>query len=209
MIKIGIILLAAGDSKRFGSNKLLSKINGKTLYEKTIERYRAVSKECEQYLDIKTQTHMLLLTQYEQIRTAVNSKYGDIKVVDNPNPEMGLSHSISLGIQDYEKYNPMDYYLFSVCDQPYLTWDTVLLFLKEFLHSEKGIGCIGYQGNLGNPVVFSRSYARELSHLNGEQGGKVVVNKHIDDLFYYGIDYIKELVDIDYITDIKQKDKTE
>ncbi len=43
-MKIGIILLAAGAGKRFGGNKLMADVGGKTLYLNAMEKNRPSGK---------------------------------------------------------------------------------------------------------------------------------------------------------------------
>ncbi len=77
---------------------------------------------------------------------------------------------------------------FFVCDQPYLSRNTIEQFLKGYQVSGKGIGCVGAGERLGNPVVFQMSYVKELLSLTEDTGGKAVVKKHLDDLYVYQVE---------------------
>lgn len=50
---------------------------------------------------------------------------------------------------------------------------------------------------LGNPVYFYGRISKELLELAGDIGGKRVINKHLDETFFYDVEEEQELEDID------------
>lgn len=180
-MKINLILLAAGNSNRFQGNKLLTTVNGKQMYMNVVEKSLKLNFN-----------KIILVTQYEEIKTALIE--GPIQVVMNQNSELGISHSIKLGIQsDMEA----DAYMFMVCDQPFISLVSIETLTYRFIESNKGMACVEHEGNFGNPTIFSKKYKNELLNLEGDVGGKSIIKRHLDDLERVTIMHEVELMDID------------
>ncbi len=188
-MRIHLILLAAGNSRRFGGNKLLSLYNGKPMYQHLTDRL--------QKLDLPFLGEKIIVSQYEELLK--EGKAQSYRTVENLHPECGISHSIYLGLHTLMEHGAEkeDAVCFFVCDQPHLRRNTIQQFLEGYQLSGKGIGCVGDGEHLGNPVVFQMRYAEELLTLTGETGGKSVVKKHLDDVYIYSAEKM-ELEDIDY-----------
>lgn len=181
MMKINLILLASGNSTRFKGNKLLALVNDKPMYMNVIEKILKLNFN-----------KIILVTQYEEIRTALFEQ--PIQVVMNNNSEIGISQSIKLGIEsDMEA----DAYMFMVCDQPFISTDTIQSLVDRFVQSGKGMACVQYKERLGNPTIFSKKYKDELLSLKGDVGGKAVMKKYMNDLELVQVTKKIELMDID------------
>lgn len=183
-MKLALILLAAGDSRRFDGNKLLHLIHGKMMYEHIVDELEPLSKLFQK---------RIMVTQYPAIINDMSQR--GYHVVENAQSCLGISHSIQLALE--AAGDQMDAYCFVVCDQPYLKGGTVEGLIKGWKDSKKGIGCPCYKGELGNPVIFSSCYVKELMKLTGDTGGKRVVKSHLQDVCLFELDHGGELVDID------------
>ena len=180
-MKINLILLAAGNSKRFNGNKLLAIYKEKPIYMHIVNNV------------LKLEVNKIIcVTQYEEIKEALLNT--NINVVMNTNSSLGISSSIKLGI-NFDK--EADGYMFMVCDQPFITEKTLKILLDNFINGEKGIVCVGCGNNKGNPVIFSKKYINELLSLQGDNGGKRILKRHLNDLNVVNIDNEIELLDID------------
>ncbi len=194
--RLSVILLAAGDSRRFNGNKMLAEVEGEPMYLHMLKNI----------LDISA-SKKVLVTQYREIIDFLSdSVYGNtISVVRNDYSERGISYSIRLGImsckeapeEEHEKEAPREAYLFAVCDQPWLTRESIGKLIAAFADSEKRIACLSYQGSLGNPVIFDGYYRDELLSLSGDTGGKAVIRRHLDDVELVEVNDSRELSDID------------
>lgn len=187
-MKLALILLAAGDSRRFKGNKLLHKWNGKPMYRYIIEEVESLP---EHLFDRK-----LIVTQYQEIGDVMKD-YG-YEIIVNKESSLGISHSIHLALKSLEREETD--FCFGVCDQPYLKAATIEGLVKGWRESGKGIGCLCNMGELGNPAIFSNPYGQELLALRGDVGGKRVIRNHIDDLYLHEVPDGLELVDIDVRT---------
>lgn len=184
-----MIYLAAGLSSRYGCNKLLEIVDGKPMYQHLLD-ILTVMKEEEPH-----RYELVVVTAYDEIEEAV--KELPLKVVRNENQELGISYSIKLGIEACGKIGKHDHVLFAVADQPYVQEDELFGFIHMYKRSHMGIGCLSYDGVMGNPVIFQGKFVPELLGLVGDTGGKAVIKAHPQEVFLYGADSKKSLQDID------------
>ena len=183
--KLTLIMLAAGNSRRFGSNKLLYEIDGIPMYLRTLNQLQKAASElgnCE----------IIVVTRYEEI--ADKAKKMGAKVRINPQPERGISSSMQIGLAAAKESTSC---LFTVSDQPWLTAETIIDLVHKFQTEHKGMACTIRDGKTGNPCIFSRKYYQELQVITGDKGGKQIINRHPEDVAYLEIEDAKELVDVD------------
>ena len=188
LFMIHIILLAAGESRRFGGNKLLSEFMGKPLYRHVFDKLTELIKK-------RSDLDLCVVTQYEEIRKQVCA--AGIPVIWNDHSYEGITSSLKLGIACVGEVMERDYYCFFVADQPHMKIDTMDRFFDRFLQSGFSLGCIRYEGHKGNPTIFHVKYREELLALTGDTGGKQVFSRHPEDCFYLDADSQIELVDYD------------
>lgn len=189
--RIRMILLAAGFSRRFGENKLLYPIKGRPMYLWTMERLKEIQKE-------GLADSLVVVSQYEEILTEA-ARQG-IPGVKNLHSERGISSSLQIGLEAAGCFKIRDtetYYMFFVADQPFLRKETVENFLADFEKSGKKIGCMSYRKTPGNPVIFHECFVPELMALQGDTGGKKVLKKHLEEVFFYEVQDPGELEDWD------------
>ena len=192
MLKKGILLLAAGAGKRFGGDKLSAIVDGQPMYIRAMDVIDA-------QVDV---IHRIVVTGQPSILSEGKLRGWDVAI--NENPEKGISWSIRLGMEQMLKEVPdLDGILFMVCDQPWLTKETVGRMLTQF---EKGILSLSYNGRSGNPVLFSKDYFEELMTLEGDVGGRQVMNRHKAEIYYLEIFNEKELRDVDRREELNEQE---
>ncbi len=180
-MKLGVVLLAAGRSARFGGNKLLADFGGRPLICRTLEAAKAV---CAQ---------KICVVASDDDVAALACLHGYC-VIRNDAPQLGQAHSIRLGISAVQD---MDAALLLVCDQPGLMGGTLKRLMQEFAASEKGIACLRDETHMGNPAVFSKAYFPQLLALSGDRGAKGILRMHEDDLLVISCVHAEELADAD------------
>ena len=186
-MRTNIIVLAAGNSVRFQGIKLFEAIEGRPMYQYVIEKAIQVKAD-----------KIIVVTQFEEIKNWAEEK--NLTVVMNPNSAAGISGSIRLGISADDT---ADAYVFMVCDQPFITVESINGLLKGFYDSEKGMACVKIGQRLGNPCVFSKKYKDDLLALEGDAGGKKVLCSKLEDVFYYCVENEWELMDVDSKEDFR------
>lgn len=193
-MRLAVVVLAAGNSRRFGSNKLLYEIDGKKMYERCLSVVEKLIREVpgERAPLVGWEVSVTVVTQYEEIAATAVSR--GFEAVVNPRPQDGISSSLRLGLGA----NPeVDACLFTVADQPWLTGTTLRALVLTWRDSGKGIACAAAGGIPGNPCIFSAKYFPELLALRGDTGGKRVVRAHPEDVALLEVTDEKELTDID------------
>lgn len=182
-----LVMMAAGNSERFGENKLLYPVNGKPMYEHLADQVNGLAESVFQ--------KKIVVTQYPEL--AEHMKKRGFQVCLNDQPELGISHSVHLGAEEAWKWEPDAAICFAVSDQPYLRGTTLEMLIRQWKASGKGIGALAYHEEIGNPVVFAEKYRKELMELTGDKGGKRVVKRHMDDLYLMEVEDAEELRDLD------------
>ena len=116
---IQAIYMAAGNSRRFGSNKLLFPWKGKTMYRHGLDLLLELKKE------MKEQLSVIVVTQYPEILEEVQKlpEASEVQVVFCKESHMGASYTIKAGIAAMRKQ--ATYLLFMVADQPELSKESV------------------------------------------------------------------------------------
>ena len=165
-MRIGCVVMAAGDARRFGENKLAAVFDGKPLILRALEAVPA-----EEFFAVA------VVTQYPEVE-ALAERFGFIPV-RNPHPDWGISHTIRLGL---EALGDCDAAVFQVSDQPMLRRETVKAEVEFFHgHPDKLVG-LSHNGVRGNPCIFPAAYFPELLELTEDRGGSSVIRRHEEDL---------------------------
>lgn len=201
--KTAFIILASGSSKRFNGNKLLyqfKSLNGKTLFENTIERIYEVKKMINKDKKFKSiDIQVLVISIYDEI---LNKEFEnkDYEAIYNENHNEGISGSIILGTKEALKINA-DSFAFFVCDNPFLKSDDIFMMLKYFYYSQKNIGSMYANNSPSNPAIFSMKYKDDILNLKGDNGALSIIKNNMKDAFFYTINENK-LKDIDMREDL-------
>lgn len=188
--RVGCVVMAAGNASRFGENKLSVMIEGRSLMERTLDAVPRESFEA-----------VVVVTQYDRIEALALER--GFSCVRNDAPELGLSHTIHLGLRALED---MDGVLFLVSDQPYLKRETVQREVCEFLQNSEKIVALSHNGQRGNPCIFPKEFFPELLAISGDRGGSAVIRRHEDCLLLVEADEA-ELRDVDTKEDLALSNK--
>ena len=190
---IHIIFLAAGQARRYGSNKLLADYCGKKLYRHALGALTEAA-------GTRTDCTLTVVTCWQEIADACTSD--GIRCISCPDSHLGISYSIRAGIHSCEPLTPEDYLCFSVADQPGLTPESIVRLLNAI--SEQPLtACLSCGEQSGNPALFSAVLAEELCALEGDRGGKSVMRRHPER--HWDIPCAaEELVDVDLREDNKE-----
>ena len=176
-VKLAFIMLAAGNSRRFGSNKLMYEVEGKTMYLRTLRQLQKAGAKMQN-------SRIVVVTQEKYAEIIDAAKEIGAEALINQQPERGISSSMQIGL---EHVKDVDACLFTVADQPWLTAETIIALYDAFQSENKGMACTVWGEKTGNPCIFSKKYYKELMAISGDRGGKQIIKKHPEDVTYLNI----------------------
>lgn len=179
-LRLGCVVMAAGNASRFGENKLTAAVGGRTLIERALE---AVARE--------EFSRVAVVTQYDAV-IALAERFG-FETVRNSRPDLGASHTVALGVRALAD---CDAILFEVADQPLLRRETVRAEVEFFRRHPEHIVALSHGGVRGNPCIFPARFYPDLLALTGDRGGSAVIRQHPDALLLFEAD-ARELLDVD------------
>ena len=180
-LPVAAILLASGFSKRFGGeNKLLFPFRGKPLARYTLELA----------VKIGFKGGIFFVTASDAV-SALACGFSGVQVIKNAAAEKGLRESVRLGVEAADgaadaggapaNVSPgalavAAYYMFFVCDQPFLDEETVKRILDA--RQQGHIVEPHYRGRPGNPCLFCKSFKEELLSLEEGETPKLIKTRH-------------------------------
>ena len=165
MQKIGAVILAAGESSRFGRPKQLVQFRGKSLVRRVVDA--AKDANCSVIV-------VVLGSKREQIEREL--KETDAIVAENQNWRRGIGSSIRVGVESAVNQAPgIEAIVLLTCDQPFVKTDTIerLIVMRE--KTKKAIVASSYSETLGVPALFDRSCFQELLSLPDDSGAKSII----------------------------------
>ncbi len=197
-MKVSFIYMASGFGKRYGTNKLITEFQGEPLY---LHGLLSLQKAAKLLAEDKIQCELFLISQYERVLSGSFDRVPEAERIFNEDSDQGITASLKLGTEVSRK--DTDAFLYFVADQPCMRGETIAEFVRDFFKSKKGIGCVCAKGHRGSPNIFSRQYKKELLALEGDQGGRQIMEKHPEDIWMMEVDE-RELRDIDQPSDLRQ-----
>ena len=160
--KLGCLILAAGCSSRFQSNKLTALFEGKPLIRRTLEA-----------VPTDVFSSVTVVTQYDGVEELAR-EFG-FACVRNDRPDLGQSRSVALGTAAMAD---CDGIAFVVADQPLLSQELLRRIAAEWRAHPDCIVGAAHAGKRGNPNLFPKRFFPELLALTGDVGGSSVIRAH-------------------------------
>ncbi|MCI9330997.1 MAG: nucleotidyltransferase family protein [Oscillibacter sp.] len=179
-MKLGCVVMAAGNARRFGENKLAAGVRGRSLILRALEAVPGEEFE-----------RVAVVTQYPQIIDL--AKQFHFTPCQNEHPDWGISHTIQLGL---ETLGDCGGAMFLVSDQPLLRRESVQALVALWRSQPEKIAALAHGGVRGNPCLFPARFFPELQALREDHGGNAVIRRHKEDLILLEVAE-KELSDVD------------
>ena len=120
--RVGCVVMAAGLSSRYGANKLLERLEGRSLIERTLEA-----------VPLEAFSAAAVVAWHPEILGLAERR--GFLAVENDRPQDGASRTVRLGL---EAVGRCDGALFLVADQPRLRRGSILAVLRRWEEIKKG-----------------------------------------------------------------------
>jgi molybdenum cofactor cytidylyltransferase len=187
--RIGALLLAAGQARRMGRNKLVQPFRGMPLI-----RHSALAL-------IRAELDPIIVVtgpEAEPIETALGGL--PLCFVHNPRSEEGLSRSLICGL---DALGAADAGLIALGDMPLVRPETIRDLGAAYDRAGGRLICVPvHEGIQGNPVLWGLDFFGELRTLSGDKGAKALRARHGDKVALLETSDPGVLIDIDTPEDL-------
>ncbi|MDH5444008.1 MAG: nucleotidyltransferase family protein [Gammaproteobacteria bacterium] len=184
------LLLAAGQGKRFGSNKLLHPI------EDELPMFQLMA---EKMLDVLPEVVLVINPQLIPYVDSLEQR--GMHVVLNEQAEQGIGSSIACGVRASPDATG---WLIALADMPYVKTQTIQQLSQRL---QKGADIVAplYKQQRGHPVGFKQCFKDELMNLDSDIGAREIIQNHQDQLELLESDDAGTITDIDQMSDLSIK----
>ena len=166
--QVGLILLAAGESKRMGTPKQLLSYKATSLIRHAATE--AIASDCQPII--------VVLGAYSN-RISLELKNLPVHIIQNLHWKKGMSASICTGVKLSLKIKPnLDAVIIALVDQPLITSKTYDQLIKHYQSTKSKAIASAYAQTIGVPALFDRSLFDKLSENEGKGGAKQLLQRY-------------------------------
>ena len=168
MIKLEILLLAAGTSSRMGQPKALLPTGQRPLIRHQIDQLQELGRPIT----------LVLGAHAESIRAALVDT--NLNIIFNADYAMGMGHSIAVGVQAIVNSNRhTEGIMICAVDQPLIDSGHYNSLMEKAQQSDFSIiQSASEEGWQGIPTIFKSLHFEALTKLTGDQGAKSVIQQN-------------------------------
>lgn len=190
---LSLIVLAAGKSTRMrGRNKLLVKVDGKTIIRRVIEA--ALKSKVDEVI-------VILGWHANEIKKALEDL--PCRFVLNKNYAKGQSSSVKAGLKQIGQGT--EAILILPGDIAMINSSSINLVIEEFVRKNAPIIIAAHNGNPGHPILLEKQLFNEIGSIDEQTFGlKAVVKNHGKDVRLVEAGSSTVLIDVDTPGDLKK-----
>ena len=168
---VAIVILAAGGSQRMGTPKQLIRFDGRTLLRRAVDT--AVASVCHPIV-------VVIGAHAEPMRRELHSL--PVMIAHNPEWATGIGSSLRVAIETLGTAGDIEGAVITLSDQPLVTADAVNRLVDAHYGTGKDIVVSEYADTHGAPAFISKRFFDEVAALNGDEGARRVVDRHLDEV---------------------------
>lgn len=188
--EVAALVLAAGYSRRFGSDKRKMIVSDTTtLLNACLIPLRACFEE------------VWIVLRPDDSRADMNLPEA-VRVVQSSATTLGMGHSLSVGVTELMQYSQASSVAICLADMPHIRPETLASLASHA--SPLRIVVPRHAKRRGHPVLFGRSFWPHLSGLDGDQGAKRVMETFPEAVDLLDVEDPGVLLDVDTIEDLLQ-----
>lgn len=185
-MKIGLVIMASGLGNRFGGNKLMADLEGKSLIKWIIDTTEGLFDK------------RVVVTRSSDVKNLCEDIGIECIIHEFPY----RSDTIRLGLS--ELMNDVDYCFFTPGDQPLIKRQSIISLIELAKTKTNIIVRTSYGENVGSPVGFHKIFYDELLHLPQGKGGSFVIKSNPSSVYTAKVEAEYELWDIDTVEDLEK-----
>ncbi len=186
------IVLAAGESRRMGSHKLLLPFGSTTVIAHIVDQLLG-----------SVVNKVLVVVGHGEERVAEQLSRSSVEIVTNSNYSTGMLSSVRCGLQALPQ--ECETVMVALGDQPAITSELVDEMVRLFSATDKGILVPLYRGRRGHPLLFAARYRDEILTRYDDVGLRGLLRAHPDDVLDLEVSTPAVLSDMDYPEDYRRE----
>lgn len=186
------VVLAAGESKRMGTQKLLLDYDGKSVIRHIVDQITASIVE-----------NVYVVTGHDSDDVTKELCGSHASVVTNDNYKLGMLSSLRCGIS--AAAGKCQAVLVALGDQPAITSKLINEIVRAYGNTPKGIIVPTYQGRRGHPVIVSIKYKDDILTRYDDVGLRGLLHEYSDDVFELTVSTPDVCSDMDVPADYKRQ----
>jgi molybdenum cofactor cytidylyltransferase len=181
------IVLAAGESRRFGSPKQLVRFEGQLLIQRVIASATELAGSA-----------VTVVLGAHAAEIAANLPPSSASILVNRNWDEGIGSSIRVAVTRLP--GACDGVLILLADQPMVGGHGLTRLAAAWRRQPRGIIASHYGSVTGVPAIFPRWCFPDLAALRGDQGARLLIRRYADHVVRLA--HPEAAVDIDYPEDL-------
>ncbi len=186
------LVLAGGLSRRMGSlNKLLASINSEVMVRTTTRQ--ALASLCDRVV-------VVLGHEAEQVQRALSGLKVDFVV--NSDYREGLGASVRAGAHAVQAGHAV---LVCLGDMPDVDAGIMNALIQAYRSGSPQVCQPVYAGKRGNPVLWAAERVADLRQMEGDEGARQLIQRHVDALCLVPVDTAGVVQDIDTPQDLARR----
>ncbi len=162
-----VIVLAAGEARRFGSPKQLVRLNGRPMLHTAIGNGVAIAGHSVIVVLGAYAAELAPLLRHTPATVVINRQWSE-----------GMASSIRCGVAALP--GTADGVMILLADQPSVTAEDLRRLAGAWRRQPTLIVAAQYGTTTGAPAIFPRWCFAELGALRGEHGARVILSRHAD-----------------------------
>lgn len=190
------MILAAGESRRMGTPKLLLPFGKKTMIETLVDEVLRSKSDM---------TVVVLGAEKEKIERILSNR--PVEKVVNTRYQEGMLSSIQTGFEALP--DEVEAVLVCLGDQPLIPFFVLDKLIKAYKDTKKGVILPVYERSRGHPILIDMKYKPEVKCISPNIGLRALVHNHPQDVLEVEVNTSRILKDIDkpedYMKELKEK----
>ncbi|OUR87386.1 hypothetical protein A9Q81_25730 [Gammaproteobacteria bacterium 42_54_T18] len=188
----GFLILAAGQGRRFGGNKLTAMLDNKPVIQHCLDT-------------LTTLDHPVAIV-YEHDNTELSRCISAYRIHKIPfdAAHLGMGASLAYGIEQTKDWNG---WVICLGDMPWIllsTYQNIANKLHNHVIVRPTTPTISPPQISGHPVGFQQRFKQELLALTGDKGAKCIISRHKDMLYSMETSDYGIVLDIDRPSDLNR-----